>query len=339
MLAYPTATFDARTILQAPGFRPIGKSSGLQYEKQPEANTAPSLVNRNTANGAFVGSRSKKFIQDNQWNTSKHHYDPLKGSPLSKPGSVGNVDTQAIGCQPKYAEPQNGELKAILNILNGKPVAEDSLGKLSAKQVRSLGRKSQKLSTVDGAVKVAKDFSDAREMMRKDSLIRKAVSQGFTVEEAKQAYNKLRIKEAETALMKEEDPSVRLYDLIDSKVSGTQDGSIRSNDETGLFLAKGGNAVMVKQAEKRDADIDLLVFPSKDKADKKFDLTKPIGVEALEGLIRTPPRVILAHDKPREETVAEVVAKRRGRPKGARDVNPRIRPSGLKYVRKAAGED
>ena len=66
----------------------------------------------------------------------------------------------------------------------------------------------------------------------------------------------MRVREAETTLMKEEDPSVRLYDLIDSKVSGTQNGSVRNNDETGLFLAKGGNAVLEKKARARNAEMD-----------------------------------------------------------------------------------
>lgn len=256
MLAYPTPTFNAKTILQAPGHRPIGTSSILEYEKQPEANTAPSLVNRHTANGGFVGTRAKKFIQDNQY--KPEHYDPMKGSPLSKPGSVGNVDTQAIGCSPKYAEPQNGELQAILNILNGKPNIPEHIGKLSAKQIESLSKKIKNEET-NSAQKVVSDFSDAREALRQEEMIKKAIRQGFTAEEAKDAYKKMRMKEAEMALFKEEDPSVRLYDLIDSKVSGTQDGSIRSNDETGLYLAKGGNAVLVKEAQAKNATMDKKV--------------------------------------------------------------------------------
>lgn len=254
MLAYPTPTFDARTILQAPGHRPIGRGSCLEYEKQPEAITPMNLVNRKTANG-WVGTRASKFIQNNQFNTSENRFDPTKGSPLSKPGSVGNVDTQAIGVTPKYAEPANGEMRAILDILNGKPTIGEHVGKLSAKQLESLQTKKEKLI---GATprKIVEDFSDAREAMRKEDMIKKAIRSGFSKEEAVSAYAKLRQKEAEITLMKEEDPSVRLYDLIDSKVSGTQDGSIRSNDETGLYLAKGANAVLVKKAQARNAMMD-----------------------------------------------------------------------------------
>ena len=272
MLAYPTPTFNAKTILQAPGHRPIGTSSCLEYEKQPEALTAPSVVNRNTANGGFVGTRSKKFIQNNQWLTP--HYDPTKGTPLSKPGSVGNVDTQAISIPPKYAEPKNGELQAILNILNGKPNVPEHIGKLSAKQVESLEKKGKGLSGVENAKKVISDFSDAREAMRKEDMIRKAIRQGFSKEEAEDAYRKLRMKEAEVTLLKEEDPSVRLYDLIDSKVSGTQDGSIRSNDETGLYLAKGGNAVLVKKAQARNEKMDNETDPKSVKSVRKGKFPK-----------------------------------------------------------------
>jgi hypothetical protein len=162
MLAFPTPTFDAKTILQAPGFRPIGKSGSVQYEKQPEAVAGPSLVNRHTTNGGYVGTRAKKFIQDNQFLPS--YYDPLKGSPLSEPGSVGNVGDLAIGCSPKYAEPENGELKAILNILNGKPNIPEHIGKLSAKQIESLSKKVKNEEITD-ARKVVSDFSDAREAL------------------------------------------------------------------------------------------------------------------------------------------------------------------------------
>jgi hypothetical protein len=195
-------------------------------------------------------------MQNNQFNTSEDKYDPTKGTPLSKPGSVGNVDTQAITIPPKYAEPVNGEMKAILDILNGKPTVGEHVGKLSAKQIESLQKKREGLPVVNAARKIVEDFSDAREAMRKDEMIRKAMRQGFSKEEALNAYAKLRMREAEMTIMKEEDPSTRLYDLIDSKVSGTQDGSIRSNDETGLYLAKGGNAVLVKKAQARNAIMD-----------------------------------------------------------------------------------
>jgi DNA-binding transcriptional regulator YhcF (GntR family) len=255
MLAYPTPTFDAKTILQAPGYRPAGRGAEAIKSDQPEAVTPLNLVNRNTANG-FVGTRAKKFIQNNQFNTSENSFDPTKGTPLSKPGSVGNVNDLAISCKPVYAEPENGELRAIMAILNGKGTVAEHAGKLSAKQVASLEKKGKGLVSEDGAKRVVEDFSDSREALRKETMIRKAVRQGFSLEEAQNAYSKVRVKEAEVALMKEEDPSTRLYDLIDSKIAGTQNGSIRGNDETGLFLAQGKNAVMVKKAEDRNDAIE-----------------------------------------------------------------------------------
>lgn len=351
MLAYPTPTFDAKTILQAPGYRPAGRGSQLVYQEQPEAATPLNLVNRHTANGGFVGTRARNFIQNNQFNTSEEKYDPTKGTPLSKPGSVGNVDTQAIGCRPKYAEPENGELKAIMAILNGKPASAEHVGKLSAKQVSSLEKKG-KGPVSEGANKVVSDFSDAREALRKETMIRKAMNQGFTKEEAIGAYNKMRVKEAETALMKDEDPSTRLYDLIDSKLGGTQNGSFRGNDETGLYLAKGGNAVRVQKAEKQNSIMDRLVQPSPALKDIGYKLSagevtsmqtgrpllgmKPFGAvkEFLETgkpiTVRKPEPVLLLEDRPptltitpKGEAVMEAVRRRGGRPKGARDTKPR----------------
>jgi hypothetical protein len=353
MLAYPTPTFNAKTILQAPGNRPIGKSGGLVYQEQPEAVTAPSLVNRHTANGGFVGSRSKQFIQNNQFNTSSLRFDPTKGSPLSQPGSVGNVDTQAIGCQPKYAEPENGELKAILNILNGKPQVGE-VERLSAKQLASLERKA-KPENVEGAKRVVEDFSDAREATRKVAMINKAIRQGFSKDEAEEAYRKMRVREAEATLFKEDDPSVRLYDLIDSRVGGTQDGSIRSNDETGLFLAKGENAIMVKQAQKRNVNMDRATQPSPSLINIS-DLTLRLSAKnvaafqsreiprGLGGLGEPKKPLLMIEDKKPTLSITELgervlttaagiekIPKKKGRPAGAADTKPRVRPSGLKY--------
>lgn len=283
MLAYPTPTFDAKTILAAPGYRPAGRGSCLVYEEQPEASTPLNLVNRTTTNGGFVGTRSKKFIQNNQW--KPEHYDPTKGTPLSTPGSVGNVGDQAISVDPKYAEPANGELKAILDILNGKVGAPEHVGKLSAKQVESLGERSTYLNKpaperLDGARQVVSDFSDSRAALKEAERMRVLVSQGFTMEEAKKAYSRLREREAESALMKDEDPSTRLYDLIDSKISGTQNGSYRGNDETGLFLAKGGNAVMVKKSEAVNNKMDRMISfegPKAIKAGAEFKEKTTLG--------------------------------------------------------------
>jgi hypothetical protein len=47
----------------------------------------------------------------------------------------------------------------------------------------------------------------------------------------------LRDEEAKTALFAQQSLSTRLYDLIDSKLGGSQDGSTPGNDESALFLA------------------------------------------------------------------------------------------------------
>lgn len=279
MLAYPTPTFDARSILQGPGHRPLGRGSQLVYEKQPEAITPMNCVNRHTANGGYVGSRSKTFIQDPY---REPGFDPMKGTPLSNPGSVGNVGDQAISMgRPTMAEPVNGELRAIMAILNGKGGLPDDVGKLSAKQVESLGTKSKGPRPVNDAKRVVDDFTDSRDALRKERMISQAIRSGFTREEAVEAFKKVRIKEAEKELFKEQDPSVRLYDLIDSKISGTQNGSIRGNDETGLFLAKGGNAVLVTKAEDRNAAMDAAIAKAGRPSDVELSIRQGKPVEAI----------------------------------------------------------
>ena len=194
MLAYPTPTFTARgTIHEAPGHRPLGRGAEAIVSDQIEAVTPMNLVNCHTANGGYVGSRSKKFIQDPYKNPG---FDPMKGSPLSKPGSVGNVDTQAISMgRPTMAEPVNADLIAIMAILNGKGSVSESSGKLSAKQVESLAKKGRGPENVMTAAKVVSDFSDAQKAFKEETMIKQAVSQGFSVAEAKDAYAKIRVKE------------------------------------------------------------------------------------------------------------------------------------------------
>lgn len=261
MLAYPTPTFDARTIRSAPGYRPLGKAGCTVPSDEPVAETPLNLVNRHTKNGGFVGSRARNFIQNNQFLNEK--YDPVKGTPLSKVGSVGNVGDQFISAgRPYMAEPKNEELRLIMNILDGKPIAEEQKGRLTAKQVRAMGEKSKKLNKQAPErfnQNIIDDLADAQDAMKKNNRIKNAIAQGFTVQEAEKAYSKLREREAEAALFKQQDTSVRLADLIDSKVGGTQQPSVPGNDESALFLASGRNKAMVKKAEDRDAQIDRLV--------------------------------------------------------------------------------
>lgn len=251
MLAYPTPTFDAKTILAAPGYRPIGKSGMTVPSNEPVAETPLNLVNRHTANGGYVGSRAKHFIQNNQFLNEK--YDYAKGTPLSKPGSVGNVGDQFIAAgRPFMAEPANEELRVIMSILNGKPVAEERQGRLTAKQVKAMGARSKKMTgkseRKDGTSALVSEISDTQKVMNKQRQIKNAMAQGFSKAEAEEAYEKVRVKQAEVALKKDADVSMRLYNVIDSKVSGNVSGNVPGNDESALYLAKAQNVVQTKKA-------------------------------------------------------------------------------------------
>lgn len=256
MLAYPTPTFDARTIRQAPGFRPLGKAGETVPCDEPVAITPLSKVNKHTANGGYVGTRARNFIQNNQFLNEK--YDPVKGTPLSKVGSVGNVGDQFISAgRPTMAEPKNEELRLILNILDGKPIAEEQKGRLTAGQVRALGRKSDRLTKEKPTtLPIIDDLSDAQDALKKSTRIKNALAQGFSIDEAEKAYTRLREKEAEKALFLQQDTSVRLYDLIDSKVGGDPNPLTAGNDESALGLAIGKNKALVKKAEKFNKEID-----------------------------------------------------------------------------------
>ena len=256
MLAYPTPTFDAKTIRQAPGFKPLGKSGQTIPCDEPVAVTPENKVNRHTTNGGYVGSRARNFIQNNQFLNSK--YDPEKGTPLSKVGSVGNVGDQFISAgRPFMAEPKNEELRLIMNILDGKPLADEQKGRLTAGQVRALGEKSQKLAQrPKGEMGIIDDLRDSQDALSKANRIRNAMAQGFTFEEASKAYEKLREREAEKALFQQQDTSVRLYDLIDSKVGGTQNPLTPGNDESALALAVGRNKRLAERAIKVNEGMD-----------------------------------------------------------------------------------
>ena len=175
MLAYPTARFDAKTILQGPSYRPLGRGSCNVYEPQPEAITPQCKVNRGTKNGGFVGNFSKNVPKDNQF--MNKHYNPLDGTPLSHPGSVGNVGDLAISVRPTMAEPKNEELRLIMNILNGKANLKEHGTNLSAKMVESLGGK---FKSEDVAVSFADDFTNTQRTMRREARIDNAIKQGFS---------------------------------------------------------------------------------------------------------------------------------------------------------------
>lgn len=355
MLAYPTPTFDAKTILQAPGYRPLAKGGQTIPSEEPVAITPAVKVNKHTANGGFVGSRARNFIQNNQFLNPK--YDPMKGTPLSKVGSVGNVGDQFISAgRPFMAEPKNEELRLIMNILDGKPIAEEKKGKLTAKQVRAMGEKSMKLNEKPkGEMGIIDDLKDSQDALKEANRIKNAMAQGFTYKEAKGAYDRLREKEAEKALFQQQDTSVRLYDLIDSRVGGDPNPLVPGNDESALGLALGRNRDLVSRAEARDArndkavkfdtTPDLLTFPKKTKA--KSVLEEPLS--ALESMVDKSIREPKLSITPLGMSVLDTLAsadisifkpkKKGGRPKGRGDTQPRSRrtKAELELAKKQSG--
>lgn len=254
MLAYPTARFDAKTILQGPSYRPLGRGSCNVYEPQPEAVTPECKVNRFTKNGGFVGNFSKNIPKDNQF--MNKHYNPLDGTPLSHPGSVGNVGDLAISMRPTMAEPKNEQLRLIMNILNGKASLKEHGTNLSAKMVESLGGK---FKSEDVAVSFADDFTNTQRTMRREARIDNAMKQGFSRAEAERAYDDLRTQEATKAMFQQQNASVRLYDLLDSKLGGSQNGRVAGNDESALSLAKGQNVVAFRQSQGADERMDRAI--------------------------------------------------------------------------------
>lgn len=254
MLAYPTARFDAKTILQGPSYRPLGRGSCNVYEPQPEAVTPECKVNRGTKNGGFVGNFSKNIPKDNQFMNKP--YNPLNGTPLSHPGSIGNVGDLAISIRPTMAEPKNEELRLIMNILNGKANLKEHGTNLSAKMVESLGGK---FKSEDVAVSFADDFTNTQRTMRREARIDNAMKQGFSRAEAERAYDDLRTQEATKAMFQQQNASVRLYDLLDSKLGGSQNGRVAGNDESALSLAKGQNVVAFRQSQGADERMDRAI--------------------------------------------------------------------------------
>jgi len=248
MLAYPTPLFDAKTIKQAPGYRPIGKSGSVKYDPQPEANTPESIVSRKAYNSrGFTGTRASKFIQNNQFLPVKREPGV---NPLSKPGTVGNVFDAAPQSRPKFDAPANADMQRILSIMNS-PLNDVTGGSLTAGQIRLLAERQDRATAkhevggMDGGARVVKDFADTQLAMKRETQIRNAMAQGFTREEAVKAYEKVREKEAERSLLLQQSVSQRLTDLVDSKLGGSQDGRYPGNDESALYLAtrrepKGG---------------------------------------------------------------------------------------------------
>jgi hypothetical protein len=207
MIAYPTPTFDAKTIRTAPGYRPTGKSGMTMKTDQPEAVTAQSVPNKKTKkNGGYfnLGARFDDIPKKFKYN---------EGTPLSRPNADGNqLDTMLV-LQPQWAEPKNPMMTDILDILNAKLITEERKGRLTAAQVKALDERGAKRRQVDDTSAV-RDFVDAQARMNKDKLVLNAMENGFSRKEAEKAYEKMREDEAVRALKKERQPSEMLRDVL-----------------------------------------------------------------------------------------------------------------------------
>lgn len=322
ILAYPTPTNILNTIGEAPSFRPLGRTGAYEFQAQPNDPTPMSCVNRKAYNSrGYTGTRASKFIQDNQFLP----VDRAPGVyPLSTPGTegLGNVGDSAAQPRPGFAQPLNGDFQNILNILN-KP--DGGLGgpNMSAGQVRLLAERREKLTRKPEAgstagVQVATDFANTRAAMIKEQRITNAEAQGFTRAEAEAAYEKLREKEAQAALFQQESVASRFADLVDSRLGGVEDGQFPSNNESAKYLAYAGGKQELRTVK------ELLFTAARSKA-----IREQQAATTIQSAVRA------AFNKPPEQGVAaaiqEAVAKRKGRPPGAKDKAPRERPSGLQY--------
>lgn len=254
MLSIPSVLFDGVSIQSAPGNRPIGTGGGIPTEFDNLEN-APIKINKRSKNG-WIGSSSSKVMKENQFNYD--HYDPTKGTPLSQFQSVGNRGDLALTIPVSIDEPKNDAMAQVMRVLNGKATAEVS--NLSAEQLKYIKESTlPKQQPEEGTTsKLILDYGDSLHAMTKEQRIRNAESQGFTRAEAEEAYARLRKAEAELALTKQENPSNRLYDIIDSKGGGGVDRREPGNNESAINLAMGGqgnpkaepHAVVIKKKPK-----------------------------------------------------------------------------------------
>jgi len=329
ILAYPTNTNKLHTIGQAPSFRPLGRTGvSAPLEAQPNDPTPMSCVNKKAYNSrGYTGTRASKFIQDNQ-------FLPVHRSPgvypLSTPGveGLGNVGDSAPQPRPGFAQPMNGDFQNILNILN-KPDNGFTSSNLTSGQLRLLAEQREKATYKPEAggragVQVATDFADTRKVMMKEQRIRNAEAQGFTRAEAEAAYAKLRDREAEVALGTQESVASRFADLIDSRLGGVEDGAFRNNNESAKYLAYAGGKQELRTVK------EALFTAARSKAIREQQAATTIQ-SAYRAAANKPPETSLA------SAIVEAVAKRRGRPPGAKDKNPRVRPSGLSYSKSGGG--
>ena len=328
ILAYPTPTNILNTIGEAPSFRPLGRTgASVPAQIQPNDPTPLSCVNKKAYNSrGYTGTRASKFIQDNQFLP----VDRAPGVyPLSTPGTegLGNVGDSAPQPRPGFDAPINGDFQNILNILN-KPNNGFTASNMTSGQLRLLAEQREKAtykpeSGGRAGVQVARDFTDARANLLKEQRIANAEAQGFTRAEAEAAYEKLREKEAQAALFQQQSVASRFADLVDSRLGGVEDGAFPSNNESAKYLAYAGGKQELRTVK------ETLFTAARSKA-----IREQQAATTIQSAFRA------AANKPPEQGVAaaiqEAVAKRRGRPPGAKDKFPRSRISGITY-RKGGG--
>jgi hypothetical protein len=224
----------------------------------------------------------------------------------------------------------NGDFQNILNILN-KPDNGFTGSNMTSGQVRLLAERREKAtykpeSGGTAGVQVARDFADIRANMLKEQRIANVEAQGFTRAEAEAAYEKLREREAQTALFQQESVASRFANLIDSRLGGVEDGQFPSNNESAKYLAYAGGKQELRTVK------ELLFTAARSKA-----IREQQAAITIQGAVRT------AFNKPPEQNLAAaiqqaVALKRgRGRPAGSKDKAPRERPSGLVYKKGGGG--
>ena len=328
ILAYPTPTNILNTIGEAPSHRPLGRTGGYKFEAQPNDPTPMSCVNKKAYNSrGYTGTRASKFIQDNQFLP----VDRAPGVyPLSTPGTegLGNVGDSAPQPRPGFDAPINGDFQNILNILN-KPNNGFTASNMTSGQLRLLAEQREKAtykpeSGGRAGVQVARDFTDARANLLKEQRIANAEAQGFTRAEAEAAYEKLREKEAQAALFQQQSVASRFADLVDSRLGGVEDGAFPSNNESAKYLAYAGGKQELRTVK------ETLFTAARSKA-----IREQQAATTIQSAFRA------AANKPPEQGVAsaiqEAVAKRKGRPPGAKDKFPRSRISGITYKKGGGG--
>ena len=197
--SYGSPLFDAKGILEGPGYHPIGKSGSSGPNFALNSPATPETTVAKGKRGQYRGPMGKKFIQDKQFVPSK--FDPSLGTPLSQPNADGNEADTALGTHPVYAEPINGTLVDVMNRINTRENVEDFVGRLTAADIDKQLKGHIKM--YDGNKKMedmVENYVAAQAMQKKQTTLRSLMDQGFTKDEANKAYEESRKEEAKQAM-------------------------------------------------------------------------------------------------------------------------------------------